>query len=418
MRSPPTIEPAISIDLTARRCIAASADWRACKTVSSSGRAAEGAEFGDAATLVKATAAAATSRLLRFVLAVAFEHVLNVGLRFGIRRNAAILLYGLRSSIVGGDGELRVTVKAVEQAPNISGPRPHVLCRIVRIRNAHVRGRSRFELHQALRSGPGRRGGVEARFVRDDRLDERGIDLPRTRVSVDEALDLCRRYDGRDLRARFLRKRGLRRCAARFHRRSKRVGERRRRLRGGRVDALGDLGDARGHCGKVGGNVHGVHLTLSARACKDASVAAGGLGPSSWRRKSRIAGSAATARRAAESAGSMPASRASLVRPSNASALRSAAASLACAAEATAGIVRLALAQTSIAGYCPACANAEFSSMCPSSSERAASLTGSRSSPSLSTVATSVTEPVRVFPALSVSAAIRPKIDGEIGRAS
>ena len=74
--------------------------------------------------------------------------------------------------------------------------------------------------------------------------------------------------------------------------------------------------------------------------------------------------------------------------------------------------VRLALAGTSTAGNRPACARRDESAMCPSSSDRAASLTGSRSSPSWITVAMTVIEPSRSAPATSSRRAISAKTLG------
>src|SRR5690349_12722108 len=85
VRFTPLMLPRICSVLTAWTCIDASALWRAFKIEFSVGVGAAAP-----ATHGRASASAISATLARFVFLVRAEHVVDVRLRFGIRRNTII----------------------------------------------------------------------------------------------------------------------------------------------------------------------------------------------------------------------------------------------------------------------------------------------------------------------------------------
>ena len=212
-----------------------------------------------------------------------------------------------RPRIVCGDRQTQITMETIEQALDVTRAAPNILRRVVRIGNAQFGGGSRFELHQPLRAGFGSRARIERRLVGDDGLYQRRVDPPSGGVRRNEVIDLLRRQRRRPgPRGRFLSlPRPWTRTTCRY---------RPPLRRNGSGVLSGDFGNPPRDGGDVAGDVHGVHLKVSARAARDDRARTGLTGCSPCRNKNpSICASSAIARSANASAGMMPRLRASSV---------------------------------------------------------------------------------------------------------
>src|SRR5579862_4883866 len=91
--------------------------------------------------------------LLRQLFAVEIpNHLRHIRSRFGVWRNAVVLLHALRAGVVGGQRFHHIEVVFFQQLSQIPCPAIHVTCWIKRVRHSQARCRWRHQLHQPLRS--------------------------------------------------------------------------------------------------------------------------------------------------------------------------------------------------------------------------------------------------------------------------